>query len=181
MDGGACTLIWSGSVLCLTLSAVVTGSLVHTTSSLHIDHSSMYKTTHSGKIQWAVSSGLNHRVQILWLRRDAATRFTCDDKRGASCHSTQHLKHCDALSLHVAAVFQRNTGRRGFSCWSAVRFNLTTKLLCHSEVRRSPSDTQEGFNPSLCTVLLNGHLITAANIYWRRLLEFPHWLILQES
>lgn len=109
-------------------------------------------------------------MQILWLRRDAASRFTCDDIRGASSseaslHSTHdHLKHCDALSLHMAAVFQRNTGRRGFSCWSAVRFNLTTKSLCHSEVRRCPSDTQEGFNPSLCTALLNGHLITA-NIY----------------
>lgn len=128
-------------------------------------------TTQSGRfsgLSAAVWITAGFRAQVLWPRRDTACRFTCDNIRRtnsskASLYTRRgHLKHCDALSLHIAAVLQRSTGRRGFSCLSAVRFNLTTKLLCHSAVRHIPEDTQEGLNPDLlCTVQYNGHLILA--------------------
>lgn len=74
-----------------------------------------------------------------------------------------HWKRCNVLSLHMTAVLQRSTGSRGFSCLSAVGSNLTTELLCHSEVRHISNDTQEGHNPDpSCAAQHNGHLIVLA-------------------
>lgn len=189
IDCGACTLILSVSlVFYVSPCAQCSKDPYHTQHPLYTQITHPCKknktttTTQSSRfsgLSAAVWITAGFRAQVLWLRRDTACRFTYDNIRRtnsskASLYTRRdHLKHCDVLSLHITAVLQRSTGRRGFSCLSAVRFNLTTKLLCHSEVGHIPKDTQEGLNPDLsCTVQYNGHLILAKFLH-RYISESP--------
>lgn len=159
----------------MTLRTLFTGPLPHSS------HHSQYYTL--GQIQWAVSRGLNHsRIQ----GTDTACRFTCDNVRrtnssqGSLFTRQGHWKHCAALWLHITAVSRRSTGRTGFSCLSAVRFNLKTKFLCHSKVT-SPVRPREDLIPSSraqCSVMAIWfwHIFTAAAY-----IEFPQWHSIRES
>lgn len=83
------------------------------------------------------------------------------------------------LSLRTAAVSWRSTGRRGFSCLSAVRFNLTTKFMHRSKVT-SPVRPRED-------LILSSRAQCSVTIwYWRVFtpavnIEFPQWHSCHES
>lgn len=74
------------------------------------------------KIQWVVRSAVNHQTSLLVRQMRPLLWLAC------GCSIT-------------------NAERRGFNCSSAFRSNLTTKLLCQSEVSYIPADTLQTLNP----------------------------------
>lgn len=103
---------------------------------------------HTRQIQWSVRSSLNHsrihraapifmaeeryRVQVyMWNQQLSSPPLDQTrplETQTMPCHYTQH---CSVTE---------KTGRRGFSCVSAVGSNLTTKLLSQPEVSHILSD-----------------------------------------
>lgn len=171
--------LWNtGDVRCTSLCTFLTSSFLCARRPLFTHKWPVCVKLHSGQIQWAVRSSLNQgRIRraawIFWLRRDTARRDMFDAIRGKKTTSFKppfvtimqgRWKQHAALSLNITAVWQRHSGRKGFSCLSAVASNLTTKFMVSLGDRPPPQ-----WHPRKDLILIQHP------VQWAMLVIWSHW------